>query len=219
MTRLLLVDDQPLVRAGLRLVFDTEPDLEVVGEAGDGVAAIESARTLRPDVVVMDIRMPLLDGVAATRRILADPATVATRVLVLTTFDEDTYAYEALTAGASGFLIKDAPVEQMVTAVRSVADGHALIAASTTRRLVERMQSPGPREPSPKVARLTERELEVLALMARGGSNLEIAAAMFISEATVKTHVSRLLAKLEVRDRVHAVIAAYESGVVVPGEE
>ncbi len=216
MIRLLLVDDQPLVRAGLRMVFDTESELEVVGEAGDGVEAVSVARTTRPDVVVMDIRMPRMDGIEATRRLLADPETSAAKVLVLTTFDDDTYAYQALVAGASGFLIKDAPVEQMVSAVRGVADGHSLIAPATTRRLIEQMSVAGPTAP-PQLHRLTDREREVLVAMARGRSNAEIASDLFVTEATVKTHVSRLLAKLGVRDRVHAVIAAYEWGVVSPG--
>jgi DNA-binding NarL/FixJ family response regulator len=218
--RVVLVDDQPLVRAGLRMVFDTEDDLEIVGEAGDGVEAVATTRETRPDVVIMDVRMPRLDGLAATRRILDDPATADTKVLVLTTFDEDEYVYDALRAGASGFLIKDAPVESLVSAVRVVVDGHALIAAATTRRLVAAMARPGAADArSAELRRITEREREVLVHLARGRSNAEIAAALYVSEATVKTHVSRLLAKLELRDRVHAVIAAYEYGLVAPGDD
>lgn len=215
--RVLLVDDQPLVRAGLRLVLDTEPDISIVAEAGDGAAALQAAREHRPDLVMMDIRMPRMDGISATRAILADASIRACRVIVLTTFDEEDVAYQALCAGASGFLLKDAPVEQMVSAVRGVADGHALIAPSTTRRLIERMTSAQRPDAASALDRLTDREREVLLSLARGRSNAEIADDLVVSEATVKTHVSRLLAKLGVRDRVHAVIVAYEWGVVSPG--
>jgi DNA-binding NarL/FixJ family response regulator len=218
MTRLLLVDDQPLVRAGLRMVFETEPDLEVVGEAGDGIEAVARVGELHPDVVLMDVRMPRMDGLAATRQILAQPDRAETRVLVLTTFDEDEYAYEALRAGASGFLIKDAPVEQLADAVRVVANGQALLAPTTTRRLVAEMatrrSTAGPPE---AFGRLTERERDVMAQLACGSTNQEIAQHLFVTEATAKTHVSRILAKLGLRDRVHVVIAAYEWGLVRPG--
>ena len=203
------------MRAGLRQVFDTEPDLEVVGEAGDGLEAIAQTAALAPDVVVMDVRMPRMDGIEATRRILASAE--PPRVLILTTFDEDEYAYAALRAGASAFLIKDAPVEQLVQAVHVVADGHALLAPTTTRRLVEAMvSSTAPGSPPPELARLTAREHEVLIALARGRTNQDIARELFLSESTVKTHVSRVLAKLGLRDRVHAVIAAYEWGLVLP---
>jgi DNA-binding NarL/FixJ family response regulator len=218
-TTILLVDDQPLVRTGLRQVFDTEPDLMVVGEGADGIEAIERTLELAPDVLVMDIRMPRCDGIEATRRILA--AGSQARVLVLTTFDEDDYAYAALCAGASGFMIKDAPVEQLVNAVRVVATGHALLAPSTTRRLVETMAGRGERvrPAAPReLDRLTEREREILLELAQGRTNLEIAQSLFVTESTVKTHVSRVLAKLGLRDRVHAVIAGYEWGLIVPGQ-
>jgi DNA-binding NarL/FixJ family response regulator len=217
-SRVLLVDDQPLVRAGLRMVFETEPDLEVVGEAADGVEAVAQVRETRPDVVLMDVRMPRMDGLAATRQILAQQSSAETRVLVLTTFDEDEHAYEALRAGASGFLIKDTPVEQLADAVRVVANGQALLAPTTTRRLVEEMvtrRSTG--RPPSTFGRLTERERDVVGLLARGLTNQEIAGQLFVTEATAKTHVSRILTKLELRDRVHVVIAAYEWGLVQPG--
>lgn len=218
--RLLVVDDQALVRAGFRLILDAEPDLEVVGEAADGREAIDQARTLRPDVVLMDIRMPELDGVEATR-LLAGPDVVdPVKVLMLTTFDLDDYVYAALRAGASGFLLKDTPPEELVHAVRIVAAGDALLAPSVTRRLIEefaRQEPTTPATPPPGLDTLTERELEVLRQMARGLSNAEIAEELFVSETTVKTHVGRVLMKLDLRDRVQAVVLAYESGLVQPG--
>ena len=215
--RVLVADDQPLVRAGLRTILQAQPDIDVVAEAGDGGEAIEAARRARPDVVVMDVRMPNLDGLAATRRLMSavDPAP---RVLVLTTFDLDEYVYGALRAGASGFLLKGASTEQLVSAVRIVAEGDALIAPSVTRRLIaefaRRQQAPARPE---QLEELTLRESEVLDLMARGLSNPEIAAELVVSSATVKTHVARILEKLGVRDRVQAVILLYETGVIRPG--
>jgi DNA-binding NarL/FixJ family response regulator len=215
--RVLLVDDQRLVRSGFRMILAAEPDIEVVGEAGDGVEAAEAARTLRPDVVLMDIRMPNVDGIEATRRILAGPEP-RPHVLVLTTFDLDEYVYEALRAGASGFLLKDAPEDQLVAAIRVAADGGAMFSPSVTRRLIEEFSSRGVREPPPALAELTARELEVLRLLARRRSNPEIAADLVVSEHTVKTHVAHILQKLDLRDRTQAVVVAYESGVVRPGE-
>jgi DNA-binding NarL/FixJ family response regulator len=217
-TTILLADDQALVRGGLRLILDAQDDLEVVGEADDGRAAVERARELRPDVVLMDVRMPVLDGIAATR-IVVDEA-LARNVLVLTTFDEDRVVYDALKAGASGFLLKTAPPAELVAAVRTVSDGHALLAPAVTRRLVEefvRRPPPGG-EASTALAELTAREREVLTLIARGLSNAEIAAHLVVSGATVKTHVNRILQKLDLRDRVQAVVLAYESGLVRPGD-
>ena len=218
--KVLIVDDQALVRAGFRMILDAEPELEVVGEAADGLEGIEAARRLRPDVVLMDIRMPELDGLEATRR-LTKAEGEAPRVLILTTFDLDEYVYEALQAGASGFLLKDTPPEQLVQAIRVVASGDALLAPSVTRRLIEEFVRSGGaqrREPPPGVAELTSRELEVLRAMARGLSNAEIAKELFVGETTVKTHVARVLMKLDLRDRVQAVVLAYESGLVHPGE-
>lgn len=219
MTTVLLVDDQQLVRTGFRLILDLEPDLDVVGEAADGLECLRLVAELAPDVVLMDVRMPVLDGIRATERIVA--AGSASRVLMLTTFDLDEYVYDAMRAGASGFLLKDAPREQLVAAVRIVAGGESLLAPSVTRRLVERfMAQPAPiAGVPPAVSALSEREREVLGLLARGLSNSEIAAQLFLSDATVKTHVARLLAKLRVRDRMQAVILAYESGFVRPGEQ
>ena len=217
MTRVLVADDQPLVRVGLRKILEAEPDLDVVAEAGDGEEAASEARLHRPEVVLMDIRMPVLDGIEATRRIVG--AQPATRVLILTTFGLDTYVFEALRAGASGFMLKDAPPEELVAAVRLVARGEALLAPAVTRSVIEefarRPVAPSP-EPSPALAELTAREREVLELLARGRSNPEICAELVISEATAKTHVARILQKLGLRDRVQAVIYAYENGVVTP---
>jgi DNA-binding NarL/FixJ family response regulator len=215
--RVLLADDQKLVRAGFRMILKTEPGLEVVGEAEDGLDVVEAARRLQPDVVLMDIRMPKVDGLEATRRILSGPAP-RPRVLVLTTFDLDEYVYEALRAGASGFLLKDAPEEQLIAAIRVAADGGAMFSPSVTRRLIEEFSSrAGRREPPPVLTELTPRELEVLRLVARGLSNAEIAAELVVSEHTAKTHVAHILAKLTLRDRVQAVVLAYESGLVEPG--
>jgi DNA-binding NarL/FixJ family response regulator len=211
--RVVLVDDQPLVRTGVRMILSTEPDLEVVGEAADGAAAISACAELAPDVVLMDVRMPGVDGIEATRAITAvdDPP----RVLVLTTFDLDEVVYDALRAGASGFLLKDAPEERLITAIRVVAEGGSLFAPSVTRRLIEEFAQRAPARQH-DLAALTDREHEVLRLVARGLSNAEIAGELVVSENTVKTHVARLLMKLGVRDRVQAVVLAYESGVVRP---
>jgi DNA-binding NarL/FixJ family response regulator len=199
------------------MILGVERDLEVVGEAGDGAEAVEVARELRPDVVLMDVRMPNVDGLEATRQ-LVDGSPDAPRVLVLTTFDLDEYVYEALRAGASGFLLKDAPEEQLVAGIRIVADGGALFAPAVTRRLIEEFaQQRAPASPPPSLDELTARELEVLKLLARGFSNGEIAAELVVSDHTVKTHVARVLSKLDLRDRTQAVIAAYESGLVRPG--
>jgi DNA-binding NarL/FixJ family response regulator len=217
MTRVLLADDQALVRVGLRKILESEPDVEVVAEAADGEDAVHEARLHRPDVVLMDIRMPVLDGIEATRRIVSTQP--ATRVLVLTTFGLDTYVFDALRAGASGFMLKDAPPEELVAAVRIVANGDALLAPAVTRSVVEEFaRRPAPaRAPSPALAELTPRESEVLELLARGLSNPEICERLVVSEATTKTHVARILQKLDLRDRVQAVIYAYENGVVTPG--
>jgi DNA-binding NarL/FixJ family response regulator len=217
-TSVLLCDDQELVRAGFRLILDLEPDMEVLGEAGDGKACLRQVAELHPDVVLMDIRMPKMDGIEATRRLVA--AGSGSRVLVLTTFDLDEYVYDAMRAGASGFLLKDAPREQMVNAVRVIARGESLLAPAVTRRLVERFVAlPPPGSGVPVAMRsLSEREREVLTLLARGLSNVEIADALVLGEATVKTHVGRLLGKLGLRDRVQAVVLAYESGFVRPGD-
>ena len=216
--RVLIADDQELVRTGFRMILTGEPDITVVGEAGDGLAAVELARGLGVDVVLMDIRMPGIDGIEATRRLGA--AGSSARVLILTTFDLNEYVYEALRAGASGFLLKDAPAAQLVTAIRVVADGEALLAPSITRRLIaEFAQRPAPSARPAAMEELTQRELEVLQLIARGLSNAEIAKELFVGDATVKTHVARILMKLELRDRVQAVVAAYESGLVQPGSK
>lgn len=214
--RLLVVDDHALVRSGIVGLLEAA-ELEVVGEAGDGLEAIELVRRLRPDVVLMDIRMPGLDGIEATRRIAGVPG--APRVLVLTTFDLDEYVYRALQAGASGFLLKDAPPDRLVEAVRTIARGEALLAPSLTRRLIERyLAAPPPDARAQAALDLTPREREVWSLLARGLSNHEIGGELFLSEATVKAHITRLFSKLGVRDRVQAVVAAYESGLVRPGE-
>jgi DNA-binding NarL/FixJ family response regulator len=216
--RVAIADDQELVRTGFTLILDSEPDIEVVGGAGNGREAIAVCRRTRPDVVLMDVRMPEMDGIAATRELLADD-TCPTRVLILTTFDLDEYVYDAVTAGASGFLLKDTPADDLVKAIRVVASGDALLAPSVTRRLIERFtRETNAYASTPGLDDLTDRETEVLALMARGHSNNEIATELFLGETTVKTHVSRVLMKLGVRDRVQAVIAAYESGIVRPGQ-
>jgi DNA-binding NarL/FixJ family response regulator len=218
-TRVLVVDDQALVRTGFRLIVNAEPDLEVVGEAADGLDALDEAIRTHPDVVLMDIRMPRLDGVAATRRLLAAAPGASPRVLILTTFDLDDYVVEALRAGASGFLLKDVPPEDLVDAIRVLASGDALLAPSVTRRLLDRFAHlfPTPAGATPGLDQLTERELEVFRLMARGLSNAEIAELLVVSETTVKTHVGRVLMKLGLRDRVQAVVLAYETGLVQPG--
>src|SRR5215218_7367307 len=217
--RVLLADDQHLVRAGFRALLDDAGDIEVVGEAGDGAAAVELARSTRPDVVLMDIRMPALDGLEATRRIVADELLAGVRVLVLTTFDLDEYVYEALRAGASGFLLKDTPPADLLAAIRVVAAGDALLAPAVTRRLIAefaRRPEPSPVTPA-ALAGLTDREREVLVLVARGLTNAEIAHRLVVSVATAKTHVSRVLAKLQARDRAQLVMLAYETGLVTPG--
>jgi DNA-binding NarL/FixJ family response regulator len=221
--RVLLVDDQPLLRTGFRLILEGEADIAVVGEAGDGAQAVELTRTLLPEVVLMDIRMPGVDGIEATRRIVREEAAKHDpRVLILTTFDLDEYVVEAVRAGASGFLLKDAPPEDLVTAIRIVAAGDAIVAPSVTRRLLDRFATrlPSVREAAPPrgLAMLTERELEVLRHVARGLSNAEIAAQLVVSETTIKTHVGNLLAKLGLRDRVQAVVFAYETGLIQPGQ-
>lgn len=217
MLRVAVVDDQALVRTGFSLILGSEPDIEVVCEASDGREAVELCRRHRPDVVLMDIRMPDLDGIEATRMITADPANL-TRVLILTTFDIDEYVYDAIRAGASGFLLKDTPPDDLIRAIRVLAAGDALLAPSITRRLIEQFVADSTEfAAAPELAELTERETEVLQLIARGLSNQEIATDLYLGETTVKTHVSRILMKLRVRDRVQAVIKAYESGLVRPG--
>jgi len=214
--RVLIADDQSLVRTGFRLILSGEPELEVVGEARDGAEAATLAAELSPDVVLMDVRMPDVDGIEATRRIVVDET--SPRVLVLTTFDLDDIVYDALRAGASGFLLKDAPEERLLTAIQVVAEGGSLFAPSVTRRLIEEFSNRAPQAPPPALEGLTARELEVLRLIAQGLSNAEIAAKLVVSEHTVKTHVARILQKLDLRDRTQAVVLAYESGVVRPGE-
>jgi DNA-binding NarL/FixJ family response regulator len=216
--RVLVADDQALVRGSFRVLVDTAPDLRAVGEAGTGAEAVELARKERPDVVLMDVRMPGMDGIEATRRIAGEPATPGVRVLILTTFDLDEYVYAALRAGASGFLLKDTPPADLLAAIRVVAGGDALLAPAITRRLIAEFANrpePGTR-PIAALGDITEREREVLTLVARGLSNAEIAAALHVSLATAKTHVSRLLMKLSARDRAQLVIVAYESGLVRP---
>ncbi|WP_262011679.1 response regulator [Micromonospora sp. Mcm103] len=217
--RVMIVDDQMLVRAGFRMVLDSQPDLEVVGEAIDGADALRVLDRIEADVVVMDLRMPTMDGVEATRRICARPDGGGPRVLVLTTFDTEADAFAALRAGASGFLLKNVPPEELMAAIRVVAQGDSVVAPSITRRLLDRFAGqlgPAPAA-DPRLAQLTEREREVLLLVAQGLSNAEIAARVHVAEATVKTHVGRILAKLQLRDRVQAVVLAYESGLVTPG--
>jgi DNA-binding NarL/FixJ family response regulator len=215
----LIVDDQSLVRAGFRMILEAEEDIEVLGEAADGREAVEEVRRLRPDVVLMDVRMPEMDGIEATRQ-LQDGGS-STKVVMLTTFDMDEYVYDALRAGASGFLLKDVPPEQLVAGIRAVASGDALLAPSITRRVIEEFVRRPPdsaRMPPPGLDELTPREKEVLTLIARGLSNAEIAKELVVSDTTVKTHVAHVLMKLNLRDRVQAVVLAYESGLVQPGE-
>lgn len=216
--KVLLCDDQELVRAGFRLILDLEDDIEVVGEAGDGQECLRLTSKHAPQVVLMDVRMPRMDGIEATRRLVA--ADSPSRVLMLTTFDLDELVYAAMAAGASGFLLKDVPREQLVNAVRMVARGDSILSPALTRRLVERfVTAPPPSTDAPAaLASLSDRELEVYALLARGKSNAEIAGTLFLGEATVKTHVARILAKLDLRDRVQAVVLAYESGYLRPGK-
>ena len=218
MTTLLLCDDQALIRVGLRRIVEAAPEITVVGEVGDGEDAVADARRLRPDLVLMDIRMPVLDGIEATRRIVRAQPT--TKVMILTTFGLDEYVYESLRAGASGFMLKDAPPEEILAAIRVVAAGDALIAPAVTRAVIEefvrREPPPTPTQPA-ALAELTPREREVLELLARGRSNAEICERLVVSEATAKTHVARILQKLDLRDRIQAVIYAYESGIVSPG--
>lgn len=225
--RVAIVDDQQLLRAGFRMVIDSQPDLEVVVEAGDGAQAVRLLTDHAVDVVLMDVRMPTMDGLAATARLTAlwgERSDVAPRIIVLTTFDLDEYALEAIRSGASGFLLKDAPPEEMLAAIRTVHSGDAVIAPSTTRRLLDRLVTTLPEEQlvdsgkASAVDSLTDREREVLVLMARGRANQEIASDLFVAEATVKTHVGRILSKLGARDRVQAVVTAYETGLVRPGE-
>ena len=224
-TRVLLVDDHRLVRSGFSLILSVEDDLEVVGEASDGVEAVRLTRELRPDVVLMDVQMPVMDGIEATRRIVADDLS---KVVILTTFDRDDYVFAGLGAGASGFLLKNSDAEHLVEAVRAVAGGHALLAPEVTRRVIAQMtEAPGrtalvgtatPPTRDPRLDELTPRELEVLGLVGRGLSNAEVAARLFVGEATVKTHLSNVFAKLHLRDRVQAVVLAYEAGLILPGD-
>jgi DNA-binding NarL/FixJ family response regulator len=217
--RILIVDDQALIRSGLRMILEAESGLSVIGEASDGREAIEVATRQRPDVILMDIRMPVMDGIDATRRLNASALSPMPQVLILTTFDLDEYIYAAIRAGASGFLLKDAPPDDLIHAIRVVARGEALLAPTITRRLIEEFASrPKPDAAPEGMDELTERELEVLRSLAAGLSNAEIADALFVSEATVKTHISHILTKLDLRDRVQAVVVAYESGLVRPGE-
>jgi len=216
--RVVIADDQQLIRTGFRMILAAEPDIEIVGEAATGAEAVALNRDLRPDVVLMDIRMPELDGIEATRRILAQNHEPKTSVLILTTFDLDEYVYDALRAGASGFLLKDVPAPQLAAAIRTVGEGDALLAPSITRRLIEEFTAPRtPTNTPPGLSELTPRELEVFRLLATGMSNGEIAAHLIVGETTVKTHVTRVLMKLGVRDRVQAVVLAYEAGIVNPG--
>jgi DNA-binding NarL/FixJ family response regulator len=218
--RVFLVDDQALVRAGTRLVVDSQPDMAVVGEAGDGREALEALGVTRADVVLMDVRMPRLDGVGAVERLVERDGDAAPRIIVLTTFDVDEYVFAALRAGASGFLLKDAEPEELLAAIRAVASGDAVIAPSATRRLLEQVADrlPGTQD-DPRLDTLTERERAVLLEVTRGSSNVEVGEALFMAEATVKTHVGRLLSKLGLRDRVQLVVFAYESGLVRPGSD
>lgn len=215
--RVLIADDQALVRSGFRMILDADPEISVIAEASDGASAVEAARSSQPDVVLMDIRMPGLDGLQATRQILAEHPPGPPHVLMLTTFDLDEYVYEALQAGASGFLLKDAPPEQLTAGIRAVASGESLLAPSITRRMIETfVRERRPAEADASLEELTDREREVLGLIARGLSNREIAEELVVSTTTVKTHVARVLSKLDLRDRVQAVVFAYESGLVAP---
>ena len=217
--RVVIADDQALVRAGFKMILEAEPEIDVVGEAQDGVEAVELIKRLKPDVALMDIRMPRLNGLEATREIVNGGGDAPTRVLMLTTFDLNEYVYEALRAGASGFLLKDVPADQLVAGIQVVARGEALLAPSITRRLIEEFarNQPIDRTPPKEVEELTAREMEVFKLIARGMSNAEVAAELIVSETTVKTHVARILMKLHLRDRVQAVVYAYESGLIQPG--
>ena len=217
--RVVLVDDQALIRTGFKMILESEDDIEVVGEASDGEQAISMTRSVRPDVVLMDVQMPTMDGLEATGRIVRD-ANVPSRIVILTTFERDDYIFEALRAGASGFLLKNAPSEELVHAVRVVAAGDALLAPSVTRKVIEGfIRRPAHRSNEVELRRLTERETEILQLLATGKSNSELAAHLFVGEGTVKTHVSSVLTKLGLRDRMQAVIFAYESGLIEPGQQ
>lgn len=216
--RILIVDDQALIRSGLRLILDSEPGLTVVGEAENGREAVESGSRLLPDVVLMDVRMPTMDGIEATRRLIDAGLNPEPRVLILTTFDLDEHVYAAIRAGASGFLLKDVPPDDLIRAIRVVAAGDALLAPTVTRRLIEEFASRPELETPPEgIEDLTDREIDVLRSLAAGHSNAEIAEVLYVSEATIKTHISHILTKLDLRDRVQAVVAAYESGLVRPG--
>ena len=215
--KVVLVDDQALIRAGFKMILETEEDIEVVGEASDGEQAISMTRSARPDVVLMDVQMPTMDGLEATGRIVRE-ANIPSRIVILTTFERDDYVFEALRAGASGFLLKNAPSEELVHAVRVVAAGDALLAPSVTRKVIEGfIRRPAHRSNEVELRRLTERETEILKLLATGKSNSELAAHLFVGEGTIKTHVSSVLTKLGIRDRMQAVIFAYESGLIEPG--
>jgi DNA-binding NarL/FixJ family response regulator len=217
--KVLLVDDQAMVRAGLHMILEAENDIRVVGEAEDGAKAVTAAHKLKPDVVLMDIQMPVMNGLEAARRIIQTPGNTS-RVLILTTFERDDYVFEALRAGASGFILKNAPPEDLIEAVRVIADGNALLAPSVTRRIIHEFAQRTPRQDlKDKLSSLTEREIEVLRLLAKGKTNSEIAADLFVGETTVKTHISNLFTKLDFRDRVQAVVYAYESGLIQPGAE
>jgi len=217
--RVVLVDDQALIRTGFKMILETEDDIEVVGEASDGEQAISMTRSVRPDVVLMDVQMPTMDGLEATGRIVRD-ANIPSRIVILTTFERDDYVFEALRAGASGFLLKNAPSEELVHAVRVVAAGDALLAPSVTRKVIEGfIRRPAHRINEVELRRLTERETEILQLLATGKSNSELAAHLFVGEGTIKTHVSNVLTKLGLRDRMQAVIFAYESGLIEPGQQ
>jgi len=216
--KVLLVDDQAMVRAGIHMILEAENDIHVVGEAEDGAKAVVSAHKLKPDVVLMDIQMPLMNGLESTRQITQTPGNTC-RILILTTFERDDYIFEALRAGASGFILKNAPPEDLIAAVRVVAEGNALLAPSVTRRIINEFAQRTPRvDLKAGLGSLTEREIEVMRLIAKGKTNSEIAADLFVGETTVKTHISNLFAKLDLRDRVQAVVYAYESGLIQPGE-